>query len=101
LEMEKDLYQQRVLLAQASGVDPAPDSRDVNTMQMFIDEQMNRMELLHGTKDVQFAPPELFTAVRNQAIELADRNPHFRDLWNRFWRRDWGLIDEPMELPYG
>jgi hypothetical protein len=98
LEMEKDLYMQRVLGAVARGQQPQVDAQNVFEMQQFIDQQVGRMELLHGTRDPEFAPPELFTAIRNFAIELASRNPHFRSLYNRFWRRDWGLIDESMEL---
>jgi hypothetical protein len=99
LEMEKDLYMQRALAAEAQGVDPSPDVKQVAEMTTFIEENLKRMDLLHGTRDAEFAPPQLFQAVRAKAIEFADRNPSFRSLWNRFWRRDWGLIDEPMELP--
>jgi hypothetical protein len=99
LEMEKDLYMQRALAAEAQGVEPSPDVKQVAEMTTFIEENLGRMDMLHGTRDAEFAPPQLFSAVRGKAIEFADRNPHFRDLWNRFWRRDWGLIDEPMELP--
>jgi hypothetical protein len=99
LEMEKDLYMQRALAAQAQGVEPSPDVKQVAEMTTFIEENLKRMDLLHGTREAEFAPPQLFAAVRAKAIEFADRNPSFRSLWNRFWRRDWGLIDEPMELP--
>lgn len=99
LSMEKDLYMQRAAIARARGEEPAIDARQMFEMQQFIDKTLDDLELVHGTRDPQFAPPQLFQVIRDRAIEHAERNPRFRDLWNRHWRKDFGLIDEPMELP--
>jgi hypothetical protein len=96
--MEKDLRLTRAEAAHAAGGRAHLDDEQVWEMQQFVDQLLDRMQMTSGGRDPEFASPQAFAAVQQKAIELAQRNPHFRDLWNRWWRRDWGLIDEPMRL---
>ncbi len=98
LDMEKDNYIQGVLYDRSRGDEPSVDAQQVFDMQEFIDSNLDRMQLVHGVRDAEFAPPEMFAVIKDRAIEYASRNPHFRPLWHRFWQRTWGMIDEPLRL---
>jgi hypothetical protein len=98
LQMEK---QNRIVAAEVAvraGQRPSPDNFMVAQMQAFIDQAEQQVELITGSTNLDFAPAETFDRIHQMAAEFATQNPGFVDLWNKFWRHDFGDLTSPMRL---
>jgi hypothetical protein len=101
LEMERKNRIAKVEFGPSIGITPSPDDLNVYEMQQFIDDQMEMLELMTGETDLAFAQDAgIWDEVHRKAVELAEINPGFVALYNKFWRWQWGPIDIGMEL-YG
>jgi hypothetical protein len=98
MEMEKNNRIDRVTFGPSIGITPSVDDMHTAEMQQFIDLMMEEIELMTGSTKLEDAPAGVWDEVKRKAVELADINPGFVALWNKFWRWEWGDIEIRMEL---
>jgi hypothetical protein len=98
LNMEKSARIANATYGNPDGSPVSPDNQQVAEMQQFIDDTMEMVGLTTGNGQIEDAPAEVFDEVHRRAVEYARVNPGFTSLWNKFWRREWGLIESAMQL---